>query len=306
MDLSTLFQLRVFVSFLLLFTCGVGKVQAAEAPLRGDGVIRLYNYHLNEFAEIRFRSEETLNATALEKIHHLLRSRDNHQQKAVPLTLIDLIDYLQDKFNADTIEIISAYRSPELNKELRRNGHAVSPVSLHISGQALDIHIDEIREETLRDYLLTLKVGGVGYYGPFDFVHIDTGPIRHWGEEISSQRKLIGVLQPDAPRQLTSDRNEYLPGAQLSFTWQVPPNSSTTTEGTAITDMQLEHFHRGRWQVVARESRPLTETHFTLPYDDGRFKNKMGQIRHGKYRWIFRQSGEEIPSSSNEFYLKKS
>jgi uncharacterized protein YcbK (DUF882 family) len=32
----------------------------------------------------------------------------------------------------------------------------------------------------LRDSAIELKAGGVGYYPAQDFIHLDTGPVRHW------------------------------------------------------------------------------------------------------------------------------
>src|SRR5262245_751333 len=171
---------------------------ASPAYPRGDGQVRIFNYHLNEFAEVRFRQGDTLLPAGLAQVNALLRSRDNSEQAPIDPRLLDLIDHLQDHFQADTIEVISGYRRKEFNDSLLKTGHTVSPVSLHTKGQAIDIHIDEVREETLRDYALGLGLGGVGYYGPLDFVHLDVGPVRRWGEGSAAPRKLVGVLQPQA------------------------------------------------------------------------------------------------------------
>lgn len=294
-------RIAALVTICWLFSGHPAVAGTASARLQGDGSIRLFNYHLNEFAEIQFRKGENIDPEAIERINHLLRSRDSNKQTPIAMALIDLIDYLQDKFGADTIEIISAYRSPEFNASLLRNGHTVSPESLHMSGRALDIHIDEIREETLRDYLVSLHMGGVGYYGPFDFIHIDVGPVRHWGEKPSRKRKLIGVLQPDAARQLISDHNDYLLGMTLHFSWQGSEDSAFNR----IQDFRLQHFHRGQWKTVAKGTRQQIHGNFVLPFADKIFCKPNGMIRYGKYRWTFRLLGQEKLNSSNEFYLKK-
>ena len=170
-----------------------------------------------------------------------------------------------------------------------------------MSGHALDIHIDEVREETLRDYLVSLRTGGVGYYGPFDFIHLDVGPVRRWGEEPPRARKLIGVLQPDAALQLISDRNEYLPGTTLQFSWQGPKDKGVNM----VHDIRLEYFHRGKWELVAQGTIPFKHDNFTLPFADKLFHGTDGGIRYGKYRWTFRITGQNDLYSSNEFYLKK-
>lgn len=228
----------------------------------------------------------------------LLRSRDNSEQAPIDPRLLDLIDHLQDHFQADAVEIISGYRRKEFNENLLKNGHSVSPVSLHTKGQALDIHIDEIREETLRDYLLGLRLGGVGYYGPLDFVHIDVGPVRRWGEGVAAPRKLVGVLKPEAPVQLTSDKNDYLPGETLLFTW-----SGDAAQIDRVTGLRLEHFHRGRW--LACPSSAGTSKTFRLPTTNLRCAAEDRAAALGKFRWIFQLPDLPEPLSSNEFYLKK-
>jgi len=270
----------------------------AQDPLQGDGKIRLYNYHLDEFAEVKFREGGKVLPEALEKIYRLLRSRDNSSTTVVEVKLLDLIDSLQDRFGADTIEIISGYRTKEFNETLLKGGHKVSPVSLHTQGKALDIHIDEIREETLRDHLISLSFGGVGYYGPLDFVHVDTGPPRRWQEPMGT-RKRIGVLDPKSPAQLTSDRNDYLPGENPRLAWSFEGGTSLNQ----IDDLQLERFRRGKWYPC----RALLhhDKGFSLRADSIQCERPEPLGLYGKYRLTFHLKGLEPLLSSNEFYLKK-
>ncbi|MFO1518921.1 MAG: DUF882 domain-containing protein [bacterium] len=270
----------------------------AQTYPHGDGKLKLYNYHLNEFAEIEFRKNGVLDPEAKRKIDRLLRSRDNEEIIPIDPNLLDLIDFIQDHFKADTVEVISGYRRKEFNEQLLKNGHAVSPVSQHTQGKAIDIHLDEIREETLRDFLLSLKLGGVGYYGPLDFVHVDTGPFRRWEEPLKG-RKLIGVLNPDAPAQLTSDQNDYLPQQSPRLGWNFQ-------QGKSLKDLEglhLERFWHGQW--IACTAKIPTEDHFTLSKAEIRCAEKGTPPLFGKYRFVFHFKGEEASLSSNEFYLKR-
>ncbi len=269
------------------------------SPIQGDGKLRIYNYHLDEFDEIEFRQGGKLNPEAMEKIRQIFRSRDNHAVIPIDIKLVDLLDHLQDYFEADTIEVISGYRRKEFNESLLKSGHKVSPKSLHVQGRAVDIHIDEIREETLQAYLISLKLGGVGYYGPLDFIHVDTGPFRRWSENKNLSRKLIGVVRPDAPAQLTSDKNEYLPDESLSFTWNFKPGY----EKSSIEKIQLEHFWRGQWRHCATELTPKNST--LLPNSSLLCPIDKVKRSYGKYRWTFYLKGDPEKVSSNEFYLKK-
>ena len=284
----------IFWGIFLSFFLNLKPPSLQAEPLTGDGKIKIFNYHLNEFLEIEFKKNGQWIQEAIPKIQHLLRSRDDASTTQIDLTLIDWLDALQDHFEADTIEIISGYRRKELNDKLLKEGHSVSPVSLHTQGKALDIHIDEIREETLRDYLLSLKLGGVGYYQSLDFVHLDRGPFRTWQE--LGERKLVGVLNPKAHLQLTSNANDYLPQSTLEFKWSDSQNLPQS--------LRLEVFFRGQWIKKAFFKNPQTQNWKLLSRNE-LFWDKNKKIQFGKYRWIFKSEGSEEENSSNEFYLKR-
>lgn len=285
------------LGLLLGLVATADSAQGQSFP-RGDGRVRIFNYHLNEFAEVDFRQGESILPQGLSQVNALLRSRDNSEQAPIDPRLLDLIDHLQDHFQVDTIEIISGYRRKEFNENLLKNGHAVSPVSLHTKGQALDIHIDELREEGLRDYLQGLGLGGVGYYGPLDFIHIDVGPVRRWGEG-QGARKLVGVLKPEAPVQLTSDRNDYLPGETLLFTWTTPE----AFRFEEVQALQLELFRRGKWLPCPMDAAKAKD--FRLPATSLQCETGAKTPSYGKFRWTFRIPGNPDLLSSNEFYFKK-
>jgi uncharacterized protein YcbK (DUF882 family) len=49
-----------------------------------------------------------------------------------------------------------------------------------MSGQAMDLHLPGTRLARLHNAAMDLKSGGVGFYPRSDFVHVDTGRVRHW------------------------------------------------------------------------------------------------------------------------------
>jgi uncharacterized protein YcbK (DUF882 family) len=63
---------------------------------------------------------------------------------------------------------------------LRRHSEGVAAGSLHMQGQAIDIRVAGVPLDGLRRAALDLRRGGVGYYPASDFVHVDTGRVRHW------------------------------------------------------------------------------------------------------------------------------
>ena len=49
-----------------------------------------------------------------------------------------------------------------------------------MDGKAIDVRVAGVPLEGLRDAALSLQVGGVGFYPREQFVHLDTGRVRHW------------------------------------------------------------------------------------------------------------------------------
>ncbi len=233
--------------------------------LPGDGRLVLYSYPHKEVLDVKIAPDTT------KKIAHLLRS-DDEQEHAMNPALINLLDHLQDHFGADTIEIISGYRSPAFNQHLKNTGHAVARESEHIRGNAADVHIDEITETALRDYAQSLHCGGVGFYPSLNFVHVDFGPERQW-HEAAGARKLVGEL----PITITTSANIYFSGDRITF--------------TALSQtMQLQHFHRGVWQDLQ-----------TLAPHTTALQLATKKFPFGKYR-LRREDGVGF---SNEFYVKR-
>ena len=91
---------------------------------------------------------------------------DRESGKSTPPSerLMRVLAYLAEHFNGRTITVVSAYRPA---------GEGTSSNSRHASGEAIDIRIDGIANEALRDFTLTLSKVGVGYYPRSSFVHVD-------------------------------------------------------------------------------------------------------------------------------------
>ncbi len=77
------------------------------------------------------------------------------------------------------MQLISGYRSLDTNNELRARSSGVAK-KLPYKGQAMDFHIEGVALSNIRKAALSMRAGGVGYYPRSNFVHIDTGPARHW------------------------------------------------------------------------------------------------------------------------------
>ena len=63
---------------------------------------------------------------------------------------------------------------------LRRRSNGVAKFSQHMLGKAMDFFIPGVPLEKLREVGLRAQRGGVGFYPSSNFVHMDTGSVRHW------------------------------------------------------------------------------------------------------------------------------
>lgn len=95
----------------------------------------------------------------------------------------------------------SAYRSPEHN---RRVGGAKA--SKHLEGTAFDISM--ANHDPAAFIAAARKAGfkGIGTYPRSNFVHIDTGPARSWGEPFPARASSFAPDQPPAREHLADSR----------------------------------------------------------------------------------------------------
>ena len=129
------------------------------------GLVTLERPASNETLRVHLFDERgKLDAKARARLGRFLRDRETDDVKLPNVRLMRALTYLADHFNGRTIVVVSAYRAD-------KNSDAGS--SRHGTGEALDIRVEGVPNEVLRDYCLTLSKVGVGYYPRSSFVHID-------------------------------------------------------------------------------------------------------------------------------------
>jgi uncharacterized protein YcbK (DUF882 family) len=162
-----------------------------------DGKVKYYDDQLHK---ITYFHDGAYDPKALAEINQLL---EDHEKNAEPdhgmdRGLMDLLYGLKTKEEAKhpglnvVFHVISGYRSPETNADLRtdpKNPYraSVSKDSMHMRAKAIDIFVPEVPGEELRDTAWCMQKGGVGWYPqfkdifPYRYIHVDTGRVRHWG-----------------------------------------------------------------------------------------------------------------------------
>jgi uncharacterized protein YcbK (DUF882 family) len=159
--------------------------RAAQTPLAIDlpleRKLHLYNTHTGESLKSVFWAEGKFVPEAMNDINKLLRDHRNNRIAPIDPKLLFLLDQVASQVSAGSpVHIISGYRSPETNRMLNENTSGVARHSLHLDGKAIDVRIPGRDLAVLHKAALHAGGGGVGYYPDSQFVHMDTGRLRHW------------------------------------------------------------------------------------------------------------------------------
>ncbi len=193
------------------------RVVLAELPESrffhaGDGKLNLDSTHTMATFNGTYRTNGEYDGQALEQIKKIF---SNGQQKGeISLRLIEFLDYLQDRFKGGKITIISGYRSPTYNTNLRKKGKLAAKASMHQYGMAADIIMQGVSSKKIWDYVKEIDFGGAGYYYG-KTVHLDVGPARFWDSSTSGVGS--GAADDNKLIIIVNDKDIYLPGEAINL-----------------------------------------------------------------------------------------
>jgi uncharacterized protein YcbK (DUF882 family) len=174
----------------------------------GNGRLVLRHAHFDTTLDVRYRrANGSYDAAALKQIEHFFRSREDGREAPISLRLIELLSYIQSHHHPRQMILLSGFRSPEFNTDLRKAGGAVAQASLHTEAMAADITFTGLDMARLWRQLRDLGTGGVGYYRANKVLHIDTGPPRFW--EASTSRVSENLSAGNARIFLRTDFDRY-------------------------------------------------------------------------------------------------
>lgn len=118
---------------------------------------------------------------ALKEISTVLRDRRDNSSSKIDPELLNVLVSLRDLLGTrEPIQVVCGYRSPHSNAMMHRASSSVASNSYHMRGMAMDLRVPNRPLALVRKAALHLGRGGVGYYPSSDFVHVDSGPVRHW------------------------------------------------------------------------------------------------------------------------------
>ncbi len=175
---------RQFLQLGLGLTAGLVTTPSAFATTtkQVDRTLALLNLHTGESINATYWAEGEYQVDELVAINKVLRDHRTGDIATIDHNLIELLNLLHAKVDGkQEFNVISGYRSPKSNAQLRKNSSGVAKKSFHMKGMAIDIRLPKCQLSTLHKAAIDLKIGGVGRYSKSDFIHIDTGPTRQWG-----------------------------------------------------------------------------------------------------------------------------
>jgi len=191
--------LRTAVTVALGFGFLVGISNSTQTVVaNGDTrTLPMLHKHTGEQILVTFKRNGRYDQDALNKLNWFLRDWRRDEPTRMDPHLFDVVWEVYRSVGAQSqVHVVSAYRSAGTNAMLRRRSRAVAQQSRHITGQAMDFYIPGASMTRVREAGMMLQRGGVGFYpgSANQFVHMDTGSVRHWPKV---SRDYLARLFPD-------------------------------------------------------------------------------------------------------------
>lgn len=153
--------------------------------LKGAGDIRrvrMYSGRTGESIDTIYWVEGEYIPEVLKEINHFMRDWRTDEKIKIDPHNMDIIAAAHRLLDvSEPYTMLSGYRSPATNAMLRSHSGGVARHSLHMVGQAADLRLKSRSVSQMARAAEACASGGVGRYSRSNFVHMDCGPVRHWG-----------------------------------------------------------------------------------------------------------------------------
>ncbi|MFC7554634.1 YcbK family protein [Pseudoroseomonas wenyumeiae] len=116
---------------------------------------------------------------ALAELSEVLADTRTGETRPFDVAAIDIAWEMGRRQHMAELIVLSGYRTVATNREV--NG-AVN--SQHLRAAALDLQIPKARFANFGEEAIELSRGGVGLYPAHGFIHLDSGPVRHWSDSV--------------------------------------------------------------------------------------------------------------------------
>lgn len=280
------FSLLVAVILLLSFFSQVSAVEprlAGRYFLMGSGVMQLENLRNQRKAKVELLDANGgINEAALDAVDQVFGFPTEEKHEHISPRLLFMLSYFADRFApGKTIMIESAYRSPEYNDSIRKQGANAARTSTHIDGMALDFWIEGVDGKKMWETIRAMECCGVGHYGGKS-IHLDTGRPRFWEAASSGTSN----PEPDYNRHiyLSPLFDRYLAGEEVRlslsgisvFDFGILPTALLTAAQSAESvplRLPLAGAGQGECQkIMTREATRFLSVTLPAELPDGRYR----------------------------------
>ncbi|MEM7507163.1 MAG: DUF882 domain-containing protein [Pseudomonadota bacterium] len=167
------------------FSAATPAFANAPAILTGAGDFRsihIVNNRTREWLNTVYWIEGEYIPEAMSAISTLMRDWRAEEVRNIDPRTIDIISAAHSLLECnEPFEVVSGYRSPATNAQLRRRSRGVAKNSYHTRGMAADLKLKSRSVKQIAAAGMSLGAGGIGKYSRSQFVHMDSGPVRDWG-----------------------------------------------------------------------------------------------------------------------------
>ena len=178
---------RQFLRSIGTMALGVAAARAARSAGDSRRSLSFVHTHTGEQLTAAYFDDGAYCGPVLQQVNQLLRDFRTEAVFPIDPAVLDRLYWLRSATGLDEpFHVISGYRSPATNAALRARSGGVAEHSLHIQGRAIDVRMPGMPTGQLALLAQRQASGGVGYYRVSDFIHVDTGRLRSWGDAIES------------------------------------------------------------------------------------------------------------------------
>lgn len=211
--------IHLLISLSVLVSCMPDVNVCAAAPedrffLMGSGVLHLENLRNNQEAKVELLTGDgQINESALDTVDRVFGFPTVAKGEHISPRLLFMLSHISDLVApGQKIYIESAYRSPEYNEQIRKQGANAARTSTHMDGMALDFWIDGVNGKKLWETIRTMNCCGIGHYGGRT-IHLDDSRPRFWEAATSGTK----TAEPDYNRHiyLSTLYDRYAPQENL-------------------------------------------------------------------------------------------
>ena len=153
--------------------------------LRGAGDIRrirMYSGRTGESFDSIYWIEGEYIPEVLKEVNHFMRDWRSNEVIAIDPRNLDILAASHRLMDvSEPYMMLSGYRTAATNAMLRSKSRGVARNSLHMVGKAADLRLKSRSVGQMAAAAEACASGGVGRYSRSNFVHMDCGPVRHWG-----------------------------------------------------------------------------------------------------------------------------